>query len=259
MTYPTYPTYPPNSRYNPWRSYEQAAANAEAAPEQTPPRGLWTGRYGFVFAVVAICVTLVALVLAFLASGLTPHAASPSSSGMTRVFDGLLTDDGQWDNTGACSFTPAGLDVSSSAGAADCQYSPSVGNDLTSQGFILEATLAPAASVQGPESAEILAGGTSVELTQQGSFSVCAAPQLPCGTGTPSSTGATDAWHTDAYVSNTIQIRYSAGDARVTVSVNGQQIAALPVSQTSGPIALGSGVSGEALYTHAALYSASGS
>jgi hypothetical protein len=259
MTYPTYPSYPPNSGYNPWRSYEQAAANAEAAPQAKPLHGLWTARYGFIFAVVISCVTLAALVLAFLGAGLTPRAAATARSGLPRVFDAALTDNGQWDNTDSCYFSSSGLDVSSSSGTAQCTYKPSLNRDLTSQGFLLEVTLAPAASVQGQQIADISAAGMVVEVTQQGTYSVCAAAQLPCTQAAPSSSGSTDAWHTDAYVANTVAIQYSLNDARLTVFVNSQQVAALPLTQLNGPIALGAGAGGEVLYTHAALYSASGS
>lgn len=262
MTYPTYPThpsYPPNSRNNPWRSYEQAAANAEPTPEPKPLQGLWTGRYGLVFAVVVTSVTIAALVLAFLGTGLAPRVAGPASSGLTRVFDGALTNNGQWENTDSCYFSSSGLDVSSRSGAAQCQYKPSINTDFTSQGFLLEVTVAPAASIQGQEIADIAAAGTTVEVTQQGAFTICTAADVPCTLGTPSSAGSTDAWHTDGYVSNTIAVRYSPNEARLTVIVNGQQIASLPTGQISGPIALGTRAGGEALYTHAALYSASGS
>lgn len=260
MTYPTYPspTFPPNSNYNPWRSYEQAAANAEATPQPKAVHGLWTGRYGFVFTIVTICVTVVALVVAVLGSSLASRTASTAGSGLAPVFNGAFTNDGQWDNTGACYFSSSSLDVTTGNGSGQCEYKPSVNSDFTSQGYLLEVTVAPAASIQGQEIVVLSAGGTLVEVTQTGSFAVCQAQQLPCTIGTPSSTGDTDAWHTDAYVSNTIALRYDPGAAQVTVAVNGQQITSQSVSQVSGPIGLGAGLGGEAVYTSASLYSASG-
>lgn len=270
MIYPTYPTppthqaphpYPANGGYNPWRSYEQAAANAEATPEQKPPRGFWTGRYGFVFAIVSVGVTLAALVLAMAGPSFAQRVTSPGGDGLTQVFDGGLRDNGQWDNTDSCYFSSSGLDVSSSSDYAQCQYKPSVNNDLTSQGFSLQVTIAPAATVTGEQVAVISAAGATVEMTQQGSFFVCEGSELPCTLGSGNASGATDAWHTDAYVANTIAIRYNpgAGDSRIVFFANGQQFASVPAGQTSGAISLGTAPGGEALYTHAALYSASGS
>lgn len=268
MTYPTYPNYPPNyppspvypayHQYNPWRSYEQAAANSEPAPQPKPARGLWTTRYGGLFAVVAVCVTAAALILAIIGPSVAQRVAGPTS-GLTRVFDGQLTNDGKWDNTDSCYFSSSGLDVSSSSEYAQCQYRPSANADLTSQGFWLQATVAPAASVSGQEIAVISAGGASIELTQRGSFMVCESSDLPCTLGTQSVSGDTVAWHTDSYVSNTIAVRYTPGDSHLTVYVNGQQIASLPAGGINGPIAFGTAPGGEALYTHAALYSANGS
>lgn len=274
MTYPTYPTYPnyhpnyspspvypvypANNQYNPWRSYEQAAANAEPAPQPKPARGPWATRYGFVFAVVAVCVTAVALVLANVGPSVAERVAGPTS-GLTQVFDGPLTNDGKWDNTDSCYFSSSGLDVSSRSEYAQCQYRPTANADLTSQGFWLQVTVAPAASVSGQEVAVISAGGANVELTQQGSFMVCQSSGLPCTLGARSSSGETVAWHTDSYVSNTIAVRYTPGDSLLTVYVNGQQITSLPAGDINGFIALGTAPGGEALYTHAALYSASGS
>ena len=268
MTYPTYPTpptyqappYPANGGYNPWRSYEQAAANAEATPEPKSPRGFWTGRYGLVFAIVSICVTLVALVLAIAGPSFAQRVTSPGGNGLTQVFDGSLRDNGQWDNTDSCYFSSSGLDVSSSSDYAQCQYKPSANNDLTSQGFSLQVTIAPAATVTGEQIVVVSAAGATVEMTQGGAFTVCEGSELPCPLDTrTTSTGETVAWHTDAYVANTIAIRYNPGDSRITVFANGQQFASVPAGQTSGAISLGTAPGGEALYTHAALYSASGS
>lgn len=260
MTYPTYPSYPPNSYYNPWRSYEQAAANVEPAPAPQGAHGMWMGRYSLVFAVVTVAVTLAAVCLAILGPALAQHLTTgPGGSGLTQVFDTRLTDGTDWDNTNGCAFSPAGLDVSSSAGYTLCQYQPSVSNDLTSEGFWFQVTVAPAASIQGQETAAISAGGANVVLTQQGSFTVCEASQQLCGVGATTASGSTDAWHTDAYVANTIAIRYIKDTSSLTVYVNGQQIAALPASAISGPVVLGTTPGAEALYTHAVLYSGAGS
>jgi len=109
MTYPAYPypVYPRHGQGNPWRSYEQAAANAEAAPLPQPSRGLWTDRYGLIVAVVTAGVTLAALVLAILGPGISARAPGPGA-GWTRVFDGSLAGKGQWDTTAGGAFTPPG-------------------------------------------------------------------------------------------------------------------------------------------------------
>lgn len=262
-TYPAYqppPAYPPTGGYNPWRSYEQAAANAEASPQPTPPRGFWTGHYSFVFAVVAVCVTVAALVLAIAGPSLAQNITAPSSDGLTRVFDGALSNNGQWENTDSCYFSSSGLDVSSTLDYAQCRYKPSVNSDLTSQGFSLQVTLAPAATVTSEQVAVISAAGASVEISQQGSFTVCDTSELPCPLDTrTTSTGATVAWHTDSYVANTIAIQFSPGDSRIAFLANGQQFASVPAGETSGAISLGTAPGGEALYTHATLYSASSS
>lgn len=255
-----YPVYPPQSVYNPWRSWEQAAANSEAAPGPAPARGPWAGRYGRVFAIVAVCVTVAALILAVLGPALTPRqTAGADVSGLAKVFDTGLTDGSDWDTASGCSFASSGLDVSSDGSYTQCQYTPSVNNDFTSQGFWLQVTVAPAGSVQGQEAAAISVGGANVEISQQGSFTVCMSPQLPCGIGPGAATGVTDAWHTDSYVANTIALRYSKDDGAVTVYVNGQRIATMPADQVSGSVALGSEPGGETLYTHAVFYSGAGS
>ncbi|MGH2514935.1 MAG: hypothetical protein ACRDHP_04700 [Ktedonobacterales bacterium] len=251
--YPTYPAYTP---YNPRKSSEQqAAANAEPAPDPRAARGFWSSRFGVVLAAVAVGLTLVAIVLAAIAAPLnTSQAGATPPAGFAQVYDAGLSDDGKWANSSPCTFIAQGLDVTGGTGGIACAFKPSVNADLTSQGFWLRATIAPAASIQGTEVPVILIGENEPVLfdTQGAYILYCHNDSTPCASGT------TSAWHTNGFVANTITVSYDAGSATLSVFANDQLVTSAPFTQGSQPVlALGAGGDAEALFTHVSIYSAS--
>jgi hypothetical protein len=250
MTYPQ-----PNARYNPWRSYEQAAANAEPGPTSTPPRGLWPDRYAAVVGAVVLTLTVFALVLAVASPWLIARMRAAIPVGMAKVYDAAFANDGTWGLTSGCSITSSGLHVVGNSGDASCAYGPSDTSDLTSQGFWLQVTVAPAGQVAGSQVPEIAIGSdVQVSFDQQGEYTICTSTRSSC------LSGATSAWHSDDYVPNTIGLQYSAATGMAAVFVNSEHVA--DVSATIGVqdgISLGAAQGGEALYTHVTFYSASAS
>ena len=252
--------YPTNNLYNPWKSYEQAAANAEPAADARAVSGLWSGRFSIVFAAMTITVTVAAVVLAALAPALATRPGVTPPAGFTQVYDANLSDDGKWEHAAPCIFTARGLDVSGGADGAACVFQPSATNDLTSQGFWLQATVAPAASVAGAVEPVILIGDNEVIVFDQvGAYAIlCADTSIP-GAIIVCAEGTTTAWHTNAFVGNTITVSYDAGASLLTLFANDQQVTSITLTMGSqASLALGAGAGGEALFTHATIYSASG-
>lgn len=267
--YPANGSYNPNNPYNPynsynsygayqpWKSAEQAKINAEPAPDMRAVRGFWSGRFGVILASVAAAVTVAAVALAVLApvqASKQPGVAPPA--GFTQVYDNGLSDDGSWADTGPCMLTSRGLDVSGGVEGVACAFRPTANSDLTSQGFWLRVTVAPAAPLQNPEVPVILVGTDEpVIFDAQGAYFIfCHNDNTPCAQGT------TTAWHTNPYVANTITVSYDAGSTTLAVFVNDQLVASVPQTQGNQPaLALGADASGEALFTHVSFYSASGS
>ena len=75
---------------------------------------------------------------------------------------------------------------------------------------------------------------------------------------TPHVEGSTIFWHGDAFVANTLTVRYHGATGELTLFVNGQQAAQASVAVPSGAtLSLSTPTGDEALFTHATLYSAS--
>lgn len=245
--------YPVRSAQNPWKSYEQAAANAEPAPEVGTTHGFWAGRFGAIFAAVVVAVTIVAIALAAVAPTLGVYPGNTPPAGFAQVYTASLSDDGKWVNTGPCAFTSQGLDVTGSTDGVACVFQPSTSGDLTSQGFWLQTTVAPSAFIRGNEEPLILIGDSQAILfSQQGSYAVyCQNSAVPCAAG------LTTAWHTNAFVSNTITVSYDAGASTLTVFANAQQVVQVSfVVGGQATLALGAGSNGEALFTRVSIYAA---
>ena len=249
--YAAYPAYP---GYNsPWKSSEQAAANVEPAPTARAVRGFWSGRFGVILGTVMVVVTVAAIGLAALApaQAMPPGATPPA--GFTQVYDNGLSNDGSWGDAAGCSFTSQGLDVDGGSGGAVCVFQPSANSDLTSQGFWLQVTVAPAAMIQGSEVPLILIGqNEAILFDEQGAYVVyCANTSSPCAQGTAT------AWHTSQFVANAITISYDAGSTTLAIFANGQEVTSIPLAQGGQPaLALGAGGDGEAIFTHVIFYSA---
>lgn len=252
--------YPTNSPNNPWKSYEQAAVNVEPAPDARAVGGPWSGRFGIIFAAVTITVTVAAVVLAALAPTLAARPGVTPPTGFAQVYDANLSDDGKWDNTSPCAFTSQGLDVTGGADGSACVFQPSANNDLTSQGFWLQATVAPAASIAGTvEPVILLDDNEAIFFEQQGAYAIFCADRSGSGNISICAEGTTTAWHTNGFVANTITVSYDAGASLLTLFANGQQVTSVTLTIGSkASLALGAGGGSEALFTHATIYTASG-
>jgi hypothetical protein len=170
------------------------------------------------------------------------------------VFNATPSDNGAWNSGNGCVFTPQGLDVTGEGDGAACLFRRSAQSDLTSQGFWLQATIAPAADVQGTEVSVVLIGDSEPIF-----FDMLGAYVVDCQVGSAlCETGTTTAWHTNGLIANTITISYDAASATLTIYANGQLVTSAPMTQSVGPmLSLGAGGDGEALFTHASIYSAS--
>lgn len=251
--------YPSNSPYNPWRSYEQATANAEPTPEGRAVGGLWSGRFSIIFAVATIAVTVVAIALAALAPSLVARPDTTPPAGFTQVYDANLSDDGKWPNQSPCTLTSQGLDVAGGTDGTACLFRPSASADLTSQGFWFQATVAPAASVAGSMEPVILIGDTeAIFFEQQGAYAVVCADSST-GTARVCAEGTTTAWHTNAFVANTITVSYDAGASLLTLFANDQRVTSVTLTVGSqASLALGAGSDSEVLFTHATIFTGGG-
>ncbi len=273
MMYPPPPSNMPVSPYFP----APAPVTSEEGPLPTPLQGLWPGRYNKVAGIVLIVMVLVAVIAAVAGPLLVYHTAeSRAPSSWSQVYSSNLQNTSDWTGDGGCTANSSGLDVTSDAGGWDtCTYTPSTTTDLVSQGFQLNVSLAPESQLQQPLTPLIQAGdssgdGFSVIIDDAGDFAICQDSSSDCSTclsgGSIGScddalaSDSTDAWHTDSYVANTLSIRYqplSDSSGVLSVFANGQEVASgsLPSGLPSGlTISIGSGNSGEALYTGATIY-----
>jgi hypothetical protein len=230
-------------------------------PLAEPTGGLWPNRFGKVFGVAAIVLTLAGLLLAGLAPQLVTHAPSGAPAGWTTLYDGTPSDSAGWDAAAGCTFSHSGLDVVGADGSNGCGYVPSQQHDLLSGGFQFSVALAPDGSVKLAQDPEvILAGGGSslyVVLNQVGEYIIC---DDSCQAGSGLYViGLSVAWHTDGYTPNSVTLRYLPTDDSLTLYTDGQKVRTLHVSLPVQPeLALGADSGAEAIYTHATLYSASG-
>jgi hypothetical protein len=266
-----------------WSPYLPAPITSEEGPLPEAKRGIWSGRYAKVTAFVLIAMVVVAIAAAVvgpLVAGQISPASAPSN--WTKAYNSNLQNTSDWTGDGGCYNGPNGLDVSAITGSNGfdvCTYSPSTTSDLVSQGFQLNLTLSPESQLQNPLTPLVQIGdnsgdGLTVVFDDTGDYAICEDASSDCSTCLPANLGAgcngsvlasdsTVAWHTDSYVPNTLAIRYqvnSDGSDTISVFANGQQAvsSATTVSLSSGfSIAIGSGDEGEALYTGAALYTAS--
>lgn len=280
--YPAYQPYQPYPAYQPYSSYPQsylpqpypAYQPVQPAPDTQPdegplaemPQGYTPGRYASIFAIVLGVVCLGALVLATLAPALAPQSQATVPSNWGKVYDGAIRADGMWDTANSnCNTVSNGLDIQALDvnHGVSCDYIPSERQDLLRHGFYIQAEIAPAARVAGNQLPAIVAGqGDDIvaAFDQEGNYEICARTSVGCRND------STVAWHSNAYVANTIGLLYVPFSSDTFVSgtftlfANGQAITSIagPVS-TNSPLALGAGQGGEALFTHVTLYLASAS
>jgi len=267
--------YPSNS---PWSPYLPAPVTSEEGPAPERQRGLWSGRYARLTGIVIIAITVLAIVAAAAGVALTAQVSSTAApSSWTRVVSGSLGNTTQWTGDGGCDVAPYGLDVTGISGSDVCTFTPSTSSDLVRSGFQLNLKIAPEVRLYDALTPLIQVGnangdGFSVIFDDTGDFAICQDTSTDCagclGVGmgcndTALVSDSTVAWHTDPYVGNDLEVRYQQnlnGDGTLTVFVSGQQIADTTIAGGLGQgstLTIGAGDGGEALYTGAAIYTAS--
>jgi hypothetical protein len=233
-----------------------AAAPQSAAPAK--PSAL-PARRGFavVFSILAIVVTAGAIALATYAGQQysTPQDAVPA--GWSQVYDAnLASADSNWDTSQGCQFNNGGLYAASDE---ICGFVPSATQDLTSLGFLFKVTVGPAAAIPDALQPTIIFGNSVyISVTQMGEYSICEPSGCPVDAQVRVE-GTTIDWHGDPFVSNSMAVKYDAQAGQMTLYVNDIQVASATLSLNAGSsIALAAPDGAEALFTHATLYSASG-
>jgi hypothetical protein len=254
---------------------------SEEGPAEVKPRGLWQGRYAGLAGIFFIGVTVLAILAATLGLVLGTQISSIAPpSGWARAYAGNLQDASQWSGDAGCDNSENGLDVIAGSAFDVCPFVPSTNNDLVSNGFQIDLSLAPEINLENALTPLIQIGdssgnGVSVILDDTGDYAICQNTSADCSGCLPGNAASlacssdvlandsTVSWHTDPYVGNTVVIRYqlnSDNTGTLTLFANGQEIASETLmgglgSDTS--IAIGAGNDGEALYTSATIYSAS--
>src|SRR6476660_2076140 len=138
-------------------------------PSPSPAPARLSGWPAPVFGAVIALVTIVTIGLAVIAPQLGENAAGDLPSGWAVVFDSDLSNSSSdWKVSVDCGFDRGGLFANS--GDSPCVYKPSSEADYISQGFRLDATLAPAAAVEKSQVAVVLAGTAYFGIAQDGSF-----------------------------------------------------------------------------------------
>ena len=247
-------------------SYPPTTPSQPPMPAPAPATAVKTNgrRYQVIFGAVFAALTALALALAAIAPDLGPAPSRSATAGWAPVYERSLTtaDSAAWDITHGCAFTARGLDANApGSDTAICAFTPSGDGGVTGAGFYFELKLAPAAQVPVFQKALLLMGDFSsqagntltFEIDQLGEYTLCAGDCSAAGQGLYIS-GGTAAWHSDAFVANTIAVRVSADHARETIYVNGQQVASVSVDMGPAPaLAAGAPSGSEAIFTHATL------
>lgn len=212
--------------------------------------------FAVIFTLLAVLLTAGAVALATYAGQQTATGQDAAPSGWSQVYDAsLATPDSNWDTTQGCQFSNGGLLVQSSA---VCQFLPSTTQDLTSQGFLLRLTIAPSADIVNDlEPFVVLGNSDYIGVTSSGQYSLCDTASCSAS-GQVHVQGTTIDWHADVFVTNTMAVKYDAQAGQVTLYLNGVQVASGPLAVgSSAAIGLATSSTGEALFTHATLYSGS--
>lgn len=240
-------------------------APVDGQPLAQRPKSFFTGRFGLVFGLVVVVLSVAAVALASSGPLLVNHSAIPG--GMTKVYDSVPNDSNAWRTAEGCSLVANGLDASSNT-RDGCQFVPSENADLLSQGFYLSVKLAPDASVTNAQEPVVALGNDAiVAFDQSGAYLICTGTCDPLGGDTRVS-AYSSAWHTDGYTPNTFTLVYQPGADNghnaLVLFINGQQTRTVDLSLSSGAALVlaatepSQGQRGEAIYTHVTLYSASG-
>lgn len=246
-----YPLYPP--------AYYAVPPPPPAIGSEPPRVGRW---FVPIFGVLLILVTVGALALAAYA----PSSVTPlrPPSGWSQVYQGSLSQaKGEWDVTTGCTLDANGL-------YADegnlCGFLPSKAHDLTSQGFYFSVVTAPAGDLAG-EQQSVLAIGADIQVVvdQMGTYTLyyrsCDATPAPSDfNGLTRLAGEVPSLHVNPLVSNTLSVLFDSSSDTYTFAANGQPFLHQQVCLTSSynEIAVGAAQAGQARFTAATFYSASG-
>lgn len=229
---------------------------APAAPAMVRPSR--PSRFGFFFGIAATVLTLGAIALAVFAPQLTavPKLAVPA--GWQQVYNNNPSADmAPWDASSGCGFPSSGMVVESDS---TCAFSPE-GSAQLSGGVLVVAQVAPAANVSAAQDAGILIDNTVVAImSQDGNYRICdGSCDVFSRTNLPPVTGSTVAWHADAFVANEIAVLDNPDQGKISFYVNGQFVNEFSDSELSSTptVALITTTTGEAQFTHVAIYAAS--
>jgi hypothetical protein len=225
-------------------------------PQFAPPasrRG--GGWFAAIFAFIITLGTASAIGLGAIAPQFEENAVSDLPSGWTVALDTELANPtSDWRVGANCNFSLGGLLASSAD--SPCVYTPSARVDYLSQGFRLDMTLAPAASLEQSQVAEVLAGTAYFGIAQDGSFALADDSRY-------SETQAQDFafnWHANGLAPNTIRLQWDGPQTPLVAYTNGYKAAEIPFSMNASSnhaLQLGAGRDAQALYTHITLASAS--
>jgi hypothetical protein len=260
--------------YSPWGV--PARLPRPFPPEERPlakkPKALFPSLYARIFGIVVVVVTVAVLALTAVAPAFSNHTDSAVPAGWTKVYDDVPNGARDWSLKAGCTVTPRGLDVRGDRVEGGCLFGPSMQDDLLSQGFLLDVTLAPDSSMEGYQAPIVglvgKSGAVLVLFDQAGEYAICInacerASELIAD-------DLSSAWHTDGYTPNHFAIRYlpAGGDStstRLTIYMNGQEVRTVEgIGLSDAPRLILDAASagpddtfGEAVYTHMTLYSAS--
>lgn len=211
--------------------------------------------FAFVFGLIAVLVTLGAIVLAVIAPMLS--SAPPAPGTWTKVVDADLNAQSPVvSSSPACQLDANGLYVT---GEQDhhTQCDVTLSNSLAN-GFLLTVNLAPDAQItNGVEQPYIALGDSAVVAVEQPSTdSTVVACTRECGTDASNEQDVgSDAWHNDNYHTNALTLYWPGSGQQLVVYANGQEVMSIDFSFEGSPgLALGAVAKGEALYTHLTVY-----
>lgn len=235
-----------------------------SASEPTMPsrRQVHPARFGLIFGIVATVLTLGAIALAAFAPQLTSVPPLQVPQGWQQVYnDNPSNSASSWDSGNGCSFPTQGLDIASDS---TCQFKhtgqPGLTDSGLADGVLVVAKLAPAADVSLSQDAGILLDNAIIVIiSQQGDYQICHTQcDILSRNGEVLASGSTTAWHSDAFVANEVAVLYEPDKNSVSFYVNGQFVKQVDAGLSPGPtVALMTSSSGEAIFTHVAIYAGS--
>src|SRR5262249_45919596 len=135
-------------------------------------------------------------------------------------------------------------------------YKPSSEADYISQGFRLDATLAPAGAVEKSQVAIMLAGTAYFGIAQDGSFALADNDR---GHDAEVQDTAFN-WHANGLTPNTVRLEWNGPGTPLVAYTNGFKVAEIEYSispASNHTLEIGTTDEAEALYTHMTLASAS--